>query len=190
LEGVKIESCHRIFPSIVKLQFEHQADTGGYHLRLGNLGKSEITCFGIQLKLPARETGRVNLADISLHYDSPLIKTPNVLDANVLVDYTADKDLCSYADREVLDYFYQVNAQTMLGQATEMIRKGEMNGAATMLMKVRSITERIGNDNISREIDATVEQIKKNGNVNGEMFKTIISAGRHTVVIDKTANKG
>jgi Ca-activated chloride channel family protein len=190
LESVQVESAYRIFPNTVKLQPERANDGNTYHFNLGNLSRAEITCFGIQLKLPARQAGRVCVADMTFSYFSPLVSRKNQLANKIFVEYTADRNLCSHVDREVLGYFNQVNAQTLVSQATDLIKKGKIQDATNILAQVRYLTQRIGNANLTKVIDNAVEEVKKTGAINSDILKTMLAEGRQTIRIEHLDRDG
>jgi Ca-activated chloride channel family protein len=185
-DDVSIDSFDRIFPGSVQLHPELMDDGSLYSLDIGNIRKDVTTCFGVKLKLPARIASRVRIAKITLKYSIPGlgIKDDTITDS-AIVNYTNNPTLCSVVDREVITYFNQLNAQSLIEQAVRETRVGNIPGATQSLIRVQALTEKIGNINLTRNLEETIQELIQKGSISSDGIKTIRAGSRHTVKVDE-----
>ena len=186
-KGLKLDSISRIFPSSVRLQPKTEADGTVFSVQAGNLRKDESTCFGAQLRLPARPAGRVRIAQVYITYNVPSLQIEDRVEKrDVIVQYSADPTLCGMVDREVIAYFNQLNAQTLIEQAVRETKAGNVAAATQSLIQAQALTERIGNVNLTRSIEGAIQELKEKGTISSGGIKTVKAGSRQTVTIDET----
>jgi len=186
-KGVELEEIHRIFPSSVKLQPRTEADGKISSVEVGNLRKDEQTCFGAQLRLPARSASRVRIAQVFLTYNIPSLQIEDrVVKSDVIVEYTGDRDLCGKVDREVVAYFNQLNVDKLIEQAIRETKVGNVSAATQVLSQAQLITQRIGNVALTQSIEGATQELKEKGMISSEVMKTVRAASSQTVRVEKT----
>jgi len=186
-KDVELEEIHRIFPSSVKLQPRIEADGRISSVEVGNLRKDEQTCFGAQLRLPARSASRVRIAQVFVSYSIPSLQVEDrVVKSDIIVEYTGDRDLCGKVDREVVAYFNQLNAHNLIEQAIRETKVGNVSAATQILGQAQLITQRIGNVALTRSIEQATQELKEKGTISSEATKTVRAGSSQTVRIEKT----
>jgi Ca-activated chloride channel family protein len=190
LSDVTLESINRIFPSSIKLQPRKENEGNAYTMDIGNLKKNEPAIFGAILKLPARPAGQTTIARAEVIYNIPSLQIKDkVLTNDIIVEYTNSADLCGSVDSEVISYFNQLNAQSLLEQAVEEALSGDADAAAKALTQAHHITDRLGNRPLSETIRQTIEELEQSGMLSADGVKTIKAGSRQTVRIDETKFK-
>jgi Ca-activated chloride channel family protein len=186
-EDVRLDSLDRVFPSNVKLQPVSEAEGRVFKVGIGNLKKDEPTVLGAQLRLPSKSAGRVRIAQVSIVYSIPGLQiTDRVEQEDVMVEYTADRELCGQVDREVISYFNQLSAQKLIEQAIEETRAGNIEEAAESLSQAQAITEKLGNLPLTDSIEEALNELERKGVISEEGVKTIKAGSRQTVRIDES----
>jgi Ca-activated chloride channel family protein len=186
-EGIKLESLDRVFPNSVKLQ--PIADSSGRNLKvgLGNLTKDDPTIIGARLKLPATSKGVSKIVSLELRYAAPGVnQTYGIVKEDVQVTYTDNQDLCGQVDREVVSYFNQINAQSLVEEAIRQTRVGNIDEATQALSQARNITEKLGNVALTQDIREALDELEAKGLISSENVKAIKAGSRQTVQIKKT----
>jgi Ca-activated chloride channel family protein len=187
VKDVELKEVHRIFPSTVKLQPKFEADERIGTVDVGNLRKDEQTCFGAQLRLPARTASRVRIAQVFLTYNIPSLQIEDrVVKSDVTVEYTNDRDLCGKVDREVVAYFNQLNVDKLIEQAIRETKVGNISAATQVLGQAQLITQRIGNVPLTKSIEQATQELKEKGTISSESIKTVRAGSSQTVRIEKT----
>jgi len=187
---VTLESIYRIFPSSVKLQPRIDDEENAFTVDAGNLKKDEPATFGAKLKLPARPAGQVKIARVAITYSIPSLSVKDRVETrDIIVEYTNSPELCSSVDREVIGYFNQLNAQSLIEQAVEEARSGNTDAAAKALTQAHAITERLGNRPLTQTIQQTIEELEQKGMLSADGVKTIKAGSRQTVRIDESQFK-
>jgi Ca-activated chloride channel family protein len=190
LSDVALESINRIFPSSVKLQPRIENEGNTFTEDVGNLKKDEPATFGAKLKLPARPAGQVTIAKVVVTYSIPSLHIKDKVETRaVVVEYTNSPDLCGSVDREVIGYFNQLNAQSLIEQAVEEAHAGNTDAAMRALTQAHTITERLGNRPLTETIGETIEELEQKGMLSPDGVKTIKAGSRQTVIIDETKLK-
>jgi len=185
-KDVRLEEMHRIYPTVVKLLPELDADGKIATVPVGNLRKDEQTIFGAQLMLPARSSGRVRIAQVFASYSVPSLQIEDRVEkTDVIVHYTADRDLCGQSDKEVITYFNQLNAQSLIEKAMRETKDGNLVAATQSLNQAQLFTQRIGNIPLTRSIEAAMQELKEKGTISPGLIKTVRAGGGHTVRIDE-----
>jgi Ca-activated chloride channel family protein len=187
---VTLESIDRIFPSSVRLQ-PWSGDEGNiFAVEVGNLKKDEPAVFGAKLRLPARPAGQITIARAAITYSIPSLQIKDKVETrDVSVEYTGSQDLCGNVDREVIGYFNQLSAQSLVEQAVEEARAGNTDAATKALTQARAITEKLGNRPLSETIERTVEELEQKGMLSADGAKTLKAGRRQTVKLDETKLK-
>jgi hypothetical protein len=128
----------------------------------------------------------MQIAQVYVNYNVPGLQIHDrVLKNNVIVEYTGDHDLCGIVDREVIDYFNQINAQSLIEKAMKETKAGNIAGATQILNQAQLLTQRIGNAHLTRIIDGAVQEIKNTGGISSEAIKTVRAGSSQTVRIEK-----
>ncbi len=184
---VKLEEIHRIFPSSTEIHPRIEPDGKTYTVDITSLSKNEPSYFGIKMILPARAGGRITEAQISLKYDIPNRKIEgHTEECDVIIEYTKDRDLCSTVDREVINYFNQLNVESLINQAIEETKIGNVAQATKILSQAQMLTQRIGNSSLTQYINNASEELIEKGAISSGALKTIKIGASHTVKIDTT----
>jgi len=182
---VTLEGIYRIFPSSVKLQPRIEDEGSTIAVDAGNLKKDEPAVFGVKLKLPARPAGQITIAQAAITYSIPSLQIKDKVETrDIIVEYTDSTDLCGSVDREVIGYFNQLNAQSLIEKAVEEARSGNTDAAAKALTQAHAITERLGNRTLTQTIQQTIEELEQKGMLSAEGVKSIKAGSRQTVRID------
>lgn len=186
VKDVELEEIHRIFPGSVKLQPRIESDGRINSVEVGNLRNDEQTCFGAQLRLPARTASRVRIAQVFLTYNIPSLQIEDkVVKSDIIVEYTSDRDLCGKVDREVVAYFNQLNAHNLIEQAIRETKVGNISAATQILGQAQLITQRIGNIPLTKSIEQARQELKEKGTISSEAMKTVRAGSSQTVRIEK-----
>ena len=182
---IKLEEIHRIFPNSAKLKPKIESDGKTYTIDINNLRVNETSCFGVKMILPSREGGSVMEAQVSVKYDVPSQGIKGQMDkCNVIVEYTDDRDLCSRIDREVIGYFNQLNVESLIGQAIENTRVGNVAEATRVLTQAQMLTQKLGNLSLTRSLTQATVELNERGTISPSITKTIRVGASHTVRID------
>jgi Ca-activated chloride channel family protein len=185
VKNVELEEIHRIYPTVVRLLPSIDADGKIATVPVGNLRKDEQTIFGAQLKLPARAAGRVRIAQVFAAYSVPSLQMEDRVEkTDVIVEYTADRDLCGWSDREVVTYFNQLTAQSLIEKAMSEAKTGDLVRATEALNQAQLFTQRIGNIPLTQSIGAAMEELKEKGTISPGLIKTVRAGSGHTVRIE------
>jgi len=183
---VTLESIDRIFPSSVRLQPRIENEGKTFAVDVGNLKKDEPAVFGTKLKLPARPAGQVTIAEVVVTYSIPSLQVEDRVETEkIIVEYTNSPELCGSVDREVIGYFNQLNAQSLIEQAVEEARAGNADAATRALTQAHAITDRLGNRPLTETIKQTVEELEQKGMLSADGVKTIKAGSRQTIRIDE-----
>lgn len=186
VKDVELEEIYRIYPSVVRLLPEIDAEGKIASVPVGNLRKDDRTIFGAQLRLPTRPAGRVRIAQVFVSYSVPSLQIEDRIEkSDVIIQYTSDPDLCGRADKEVIAYFNQLTAQSLIEQATRETKVGNIAGATEALNEARLFTQRIGNIPLTRSLETAMQELKEKGVISPGLIKTVRAGGGHTVKIDE-----
>ncbi|MCJ7516106.1 MAG: VWA domain-containing protein [Dehalococcoidia bacterium] len=190
LNNVTLESIDRIFPSSVKLQPRKDDEGNALTVDIGNLKKGEPAIFGAKLKLPARAAGQITIAQAAVTYSVPSLQIKDkVENKDIIVEYTNSVEQCGGVDSEVIGYFNQLNAQSLVEQAVTEARSGNTAAAASALTQAHAITERLGNRSLSETIKQTIDELEQKGMLSADGVKIIKAGSRQTVRLDETQMK-
>jgi Ca-activated chloride channel family protein len=185
-KGVSLEELDRIVPSIAKLD-PRVVDERMFATDVGGLGKTETTCFGGKLALPARASGQVRIAQVTLRYDVPSLQVKEKTErCDVIVEYTKDRDLCGKVDKEVMGYFDQLAAQSLIEEAAKAAQAGNAPAATQKLSEAKALTQRIGNVAMTQHLDQAIDELQKQGSMSSGAQKTIRLGSAHTVRLKET----
>ena len=183
---VKFDQFHMIFPHITLMQPEIENEGNIIMVQAGNLHKNEQSVFGVHLKLPLRQAGRVRIAQVFASYNIPSLDiTDRVVKQDVVVEYTHSKDRCGKVDKEVITYFNQLSVRSMLEKAMKETKSGNVVGATESLNQAKQFTQRIGNIPLTRDIDDALEELRQKGVISEGTIKTVRSGSSQTVRIDE-----
>ena len=186
-KDVELEQIHRIFPDCVKLKPVIESEGRVLSVAVGNIRKDDQTCFGAQFRLPARSASRVQIAQLYVNYNVPGLQIHDrVLKANVIVEFTADNNLCGIVDREVIAYFNQINAQSLIEKAMRETKAGNIAAATQILNQAQLLTQRIGNAQLTRIIDQAAQEMRNTGGISSEAMKTVRASSSQTVRIEES----
>lgn len=186
VKDVELEEIYRIYPSVVRLLPEIDAEGKIASVPVGNLRKDDQTIFGAQLRLLTRPAGRVRIAQVFVSYSVPSLQIEDRIEkSDVIIQYTSDPDLCGRADKEVIAYFNQLTAQSLIEQATRETKVGNIAGATEALNEARLFTQRIGNIPLTRSLETAMQELKEKGVISPGLIKTVRAGGGHTVKIDE-----
>lgn len=184
-KDVSLEEIHRIFPNTVRLQ-PQSVDERTFVVTAGALKKTEPTCLGAKLRVPARPPSRVRIAQITLKYDIPSLKIKDgTARSDVVVEYTKDRDLCGRVDKEVMDYFNQLNVQNLIEEATREAKAGNAAGATQKLTQAQMLTQRVGNVAMTVNLERAIGELGKTGLISPAIIKTIKAGATHTVKVSE-----
>jgi len=185
-DDVALESIDRIFPSGIQLQPQKENEGNSFKVDIGNLKKNEPAIFGAKLKLPARPAGKVAIAKAAVTYSIPSLQIKDKIETkDIIVEYTNSADLCGSVDSEVIGYFNQLNAQTLLELAVEEAKAGNAASATKALEQAHAITDRLGNRPLSETIKQTIDELEEKGMLSADGVKTIKAGRRQTVRLDE-----
>lgn len=186
LKDVALESISRIFPSGVNLHPRTGDKENIFTVDVGNIKRDEPTIFGAKLKLPARPAGEVTIAKANVTYSIPSLQIKDKVETkDIIVEYTNSADLCASVDSEVIGYFNQLNAQSLVEQAVKEARSGNTDAAAKALTQAHAITERLGNRPLTQTIEQTLEELEQKGMLSADGVKIIKAGSRQTVRLDE-----
>ncbi len=182
---VKLGDIHRIFPNSARLTPVQEA--GCYRLNVAGLSSTDTSLFGIKMNLPARPSGPVREAVVSLQYDVPNLGIhANRDECEVVIEYTSDRNLCSDFDREVLSYFNQINVEGLISQAVNETKAGNVAAATKILNQAQMLTQKVGNPALTSYINNATVELNEKGSISPEAMKTMRVGASHTVKIEDT----
>ena len=184
-DGVRLENLDRVFPNSVRLQPVYDESGRVCKAGLGNVTKDDPTIIGARFKLPAASAGVLKICNIQIQYSLPG-KTTSIENHDVTVTYTDNQELCGQVDREVISYFNQISAQSLIEDAIRQTRTGNIDEATQSLSQARAITEKLGNLPLTQDIKEALDELEAKGLLSSEHVKTIKAGSRQTVQVKKS----
>ena len=185
-QNVKLGDVHRIFPNSARLNPVQEISENSYMITLNSLSSTDISLFGIKLNLPARPSGAMREAVISLQYDVPNLGIRGNSDVcDAVIEYTSDRNLCSDFDREVLGYFNQINVESLITQAVSETKAGNIAAATKILNQAQMLTQKVGNPTLTSYINNATVELNEKGTISAEAMKTMRVGASHTVKIEE-----
>lgn len=185
VQEIKLEEFHRIYPNVNKMIPDLDAAGQIATVEIGNLRKDDKTIFGAQMSLPSRKAGKARIAQVFVSYNVPSMKLEDKVEkADVIVEFTADSELCGRADKEVISYFTQLNAKSLIEKASKETRDGNVVAATTTLNDALLLTRKAGNVPLTRNIEAALQELKATGTMSEGIIKTVKAGSGHTVKIE------
>ncbi len=184
--NVKLGDVHRIFPNSTRLNPVQDNNNNSYTLNINSLSSTDTSLFGIKMNLPSRKSGPVTEAVISVQYDVPNLGIRGNTDkCQVTIEYTGDRNQCTEFDREVLNYFNQINVEGLISQAVNETKAGNVAAATKILNQAQMLTQKVGNPALTSYINNATVELNKHGTISAEAMKTMKVGASHTVKIEE-----
>jgi Ca-activated chloride channel homolog len=176
VRGVSVASAMRAYPSLSDVDITRE------HLALGNIEAGDYTVFVLELDVPERPTVRTRLAQIALTYQVPAQNyRGEIAPQDLIVEFTTDEELTAQVDSEVMGYVQQRNVENLVRQATIQARTNPEQASRTLQL-ARSMTQRLGNRNLTQAIGQAQDELASNGTIQIGTRKTIKLGARSNTV--------
>ena len=92
--------------------------------------------------------------------------------------------MCGRIDADVIGYFNQLNAQSLISKATRSAKDGNVPAATTALNEALLLTRKAGNVPLTRNIESALQELRTTGAISSGLSKTIKVGSGHTVKIE------
>ena len=184
-KDIRLEEFYRMYPDVTRLVPDLDADGQIAAVPVGNLRKDDKTIFGVQMVLPSRLPGRARIAQVFASYSVPSLQIEDRVEkSDVVVTFTEDAELCGRIDADVIGYFNQLNAQSLISKATRSAKDGNVPAATTALNEALLLTRKAGNVPLTRNIESALQELRTTGAISSGLSKTIKVGSGHTVKIE------
>ena len=182
VKGVSLNSIVRVFPSLAEMS------AAGLPIKLGNIEKGDYTVFIAELTIQGlqRPPSEARLARLLLSGEAPALgRTYESPPQDVRVEFTPDQAAVQDQknDEEVMSYVQQRNVDSLTQQAVTMAKR-DPEGATRLLEQAQSITRRLGNSSVTRQLKAAADELKSTGSLSGKTQR-ITSLGGRTKTVRK-----
>jgi Ca-activated chloride channel family protein len=169
--GVQMKEAFRASPQIYAFR---EAALGPERAVAFSLGDSEAGVASsvlLTLILPPRRPGRVRLVQATLRYGTPEAKGQRE-DAEVVVEYTAERALVGKVNAHVMNLVDQVSIAKLQSQAEAALAAGNVDKATRLLGNAIAGTQRLGHSKATQALTSLREEIHRTQTLAGKAAKT------------------
>lgn len=178
VKGVTIDSVTRVYPSLAEMS------CGSDTFALGNIAAGDYTVFVLEITLAgmARPASRARVVQLKLSGEVPGLNQRTESQVHdVVVTFSGDETSTSIIDEEILGYVQQRNADRMVQSALQQARS-DVDGARRTLQAALQMTQRVGNGEVTRIIEASLHELDQTGTISPGTRKTVALSGRTRTV--------
>jgi Ca-activated chloride channel family protein len=178
VKGVTVDSVTRVYPSLAEMK------SGSDAVALGNIPAGDYTVFVLEITVAgmARPASRARVVQLQLSGDVPGLNQRTKSDVyDVVVSFSGDEAGTSIIDEEVLGYVQQRNADRMVQSALQQA-SSDVDGARRTLQAALQMTQRVGNGEVTRIIESSLQELDKTGTISSGTRKTVALSGRTRTV--------
>lgn len=178
VRDVRLVSAMRVYPTLADLQVDRQ------NIPLGSIEAGDHTTFILEFDLPQRPPVRARLAQLGLTYLVPAQQyRGEIAPQDLVVEFTTDESLAAAVDAEVMGYIQQRNIDNLVREATEQAKTNPEQAAKTLGL-ARSMTQRLGNRNMTVALGQAEDELRSSGTIKVGTVKTIkLGARTHTMKV-------
>src|SRR5439155_21773839 len=167
VRAVRLVSAARVYPSLADL------DAARMPLQLGSLEAGDPTVFILELDVPERPAVRARLAQVGVTYRVPAQGyRGEAPPGDLTVEFTPEEALAAAVDPEVMGYVQQRSVDSLVRQASEQAQTDPERAART-LQVARSMTQRLGNRQMTVALGQAEEELRTRGTISAGTRKTI-----------------
>ncbi len=170
---VHLEAITKVYPNIQPIQILQRP------YALGNLITGDFTVFVLEMTLqPPFEGDRYTLGSIRFAYYVPSHDVHEEIGGQPLsIPITRDPEIAREVDEEVLGYVEQRNIENLIRKAlTEA--KTDPTKAQQTLQLIKSMTQRMGNPNVTAILDRAIRELQTTQRLSPSMTKTLVVGTR------------
>ncbi len=166
VKGVQLTRIIRAYPE--QAEFSLKLDP----YPIGNSTAGDETVFILEFNIESRKASRVRIAQLGLTYDIPgKNRRGEVPPQDLKIQFVAGQ-MGAQVDPEVMGYIQQCNIVDLLKKATQVAESNPQQ-AEEIFETARRITQRIGNEKMTRSIGDAQAELRKTRKISSETSKTI-----------------
>ena len=166
VKGVQLTRIIRAYPE----QAEFSLNIEPYPI--GNSVAGDETVFILEFNIESRQASRVRIAQLGLTYDVPGKNYRGEIPPQDLTVQFVAGQMGAQVDPEVMGYIQQCNIVEMLKKATN-VAESDPQQAEELFENARRITQRIGNEKMTRSIGNAQAELRKTRKISSVTSKTI-----------------
>ena len=166
VQGVKLTRIIRAYPEQAEFPLTQEP------YPIGNAIGGDETVFILEFSLDSRSGSRARIAQLGLTYDVPGKKRRGEAPPqNVLVQFVVGQ-MGAQVDQEVMGYVQQCNIGQLVKEATQVADRNPQQ-AEKLLETARRMTQRIGNERMTKSLNSAQEELRKTRKISSETRKTV-----------------
>ncbi|WP_034343534.1 vWA domain-containing protein [Deinococcus misasensis] len=176
VKDVELTRVTRVSPT------QTEVDLRNSPFPLGNVEAGQGSIFILEFTLPARIPARVRLAQIGLTYLVPGKNFRGELPPmDVIAEFTSDETRAGVIAPDVMQWVQQRNIEMLVAQATKEAQQNPVQAQKTLEL-ARSMTQRLGNNNMTQALDRALEELNTSKTISLGTAKTLrIGAKTQTI---------
>jgi Ca-activated chloride channel family protein len=178
--GVQVREAFRSSPQIYPFKDAMPNAERELILPLGDLESGVANSALLVLVLPPRKPGRVRIAQASLCYDTPEVKSQRD-STEAVVNYTLDRAAIGKANAYVMNLVDQVSIAKLQSQAEAAIASGNVEKATRLLGNAIAGTQRLGNTKATQALVSLQSEVKKTQSLASRAAKTQLLTAQATL---------
>ena len=187
--GVTLDSVTRVYPDLAEMNVKSEGDKMS-SVALGNIQTGDYTVFVLELSLSgrARNAGRARLAQVQL--TGNMSGAPDKIESpvhDVVVAFSDEQAAVEAVDDEVLGYVQQRNADRLVQNALRLAPT-DKTGARQSLQTALQLTRRIGNPQVTRILQSSLDELDERGQLSSGTRKTIALETRTRTIKTQSAD--
>ncbi len=187
--GVTLDSVTRVYPDLAEMNVVASGDKMKL-VALGNVAAGDYTVFVLELSLSgrARNAGRARLAQVKLSGAVPT--SAGALESpvhDIVVAFSDQQADVEAIDEEVLGYVQQRNADRLVQNALSLAPH-DKEGARQSLQSALELTRRIGNPEVTRLLQNSLDELADRGTLSSGTRKTIALETRTRTIKTQSAD--
>ncbi|MBR8831736.1 MAG: hypothetical protein N5P05_002670 [Chroococcopsis gigantea SAG 12.99] len=177
VKGVELVRLTRIYPDQAELDIKQDP------YPIGAAQSNDDTIFVLEFNLDARPVSRMRIARLGLTYDVPgLNKRGELTPQDVIIEFI--QGAAAQINPEVMNYVQQRNVSHLINEATRVVDQNPEQ-AQKLLEAAKSMTLKIGNQEIIGLIDQGIDEVRKTRKISDGTRKTVkMGAKGKTVKMD------
>lgn len=187
--GVQLDSVTRVYPDLAEMNVAPAGEKIS-EVALGNVQTGDYTVFVLELTLfgRARSEGRARLAQLQL--SGNVSQTAGVVQSerhDIVVSFSGEQSEIETVDEEVLGYVQQRNADRLVQNALRLAPT-DKDGARQSLQTALELTRRIGNLQVTRILQNSLDELEDKGKLSSGTRKTIALETRTRTIKTQSAD--
>lgn len=170
---VTLDAITKVYPNIQPIPVARRP------YPLGNLITGDFTVFVLELTLnPPFEGERYPLGNLRFSYYVPAFDEHEEIGGQPLtLPVTHDPEIAREVDDEVLGYVEQRNIENLIRRALTEAKTDPVRAQQTLQM-IKSITQRMGNPNVTAILDRAIQELAATQRLSPSVTKTLVVGTR------------